>query len=248
MAFALQEDGWCLRSDIIWNKVNPMPESVIDRPTKSHEYIFLLSKSPKYFYDADAIKEPSSPNSHARAALGYNHAFASQFRGSPTDHRFPNGKVIPGWKANGKNIRMAVARAAWRENSKPNPSRSNVPGVTPKSQPPGLGIKSNESFHAAVVNLVPDRNKRSVWTVAVAPYRGSHFATFPPDLIKPCILAGSRPGDIVLDPFFGSGTTGMVALELGRKAIGIELNADYVELARQRCNVTPGLPLTTESA
>jgi len=233
VAFALQADGWYLRSDIIWHKPNPMPESVTDRPTKSHEYIFLLTKQERYYYDAEAIKEPSSPNSHA---------FASQFRGSPTDHRFQDGKVIHP-KANGRNSRMVVERAAGKEHSKPNPSRSHVPGVTPKSAAAGSGIKANESFHAAVCDLVPDRNKRTVWTVATSPYKEAHFATFPPDLIKPCILAGTRPGDTVLDPFGGSGTSGQVALELGRKAVLIELNPKYVQMIKGRCNVTPGLAL-----
>lgn len=210
VAFALQSDGWFLRSDIIWHKANPMPESVTDRPTKAHEYIFLLTKRPKYFYDADAIKEPVSGGAHAR-------------------------------KANGKNSRMVLERAAGREHSKLHPSRSNIPGVTPKSAAPGSGIKANESFHAACVDLVKERNKRSVWTVATSPYKGAHFATFPPALIKPCILAGSRIGDTILDPFAGSGTTGKVALDLGRKAILIELNSEYISLIRQRTFITPNL-------
>lgn len=213
VAFALRADGWYLRSDIIWHKPNPMPESITDRPTKSHEYIFLLSKRKSYFYDAEAVKEEPNGGAHARV------------------------------KANGKNSRMILERAIGREDSKPNPSRSNVPGVTPKSAQPGSGIKANSSYQAAMVHMLPDRNKRSVWTVATAPYREAHFATFPPNLIKPCILAGSRPGDIVLDPFAGSGTTGQVSLELGRNCIGIELNPKYVEMAQQRCNVTPGLAL-----
>src|SRR5690348_8972468 len=203
VALALRADGWYLRSDIIWHKPNPMPESVTDRPTKAHEYIFLLTKQAKYFYDAETIKEEVT---HRR-------------------------------KANGPNSRMIVERANGREDSKPNPSRSNIPGVTPKSAPAGSGIKANESFHEAVSDLVSDRNKRSVWTVATSPYKQAHFATFPPDLIKPCILAGSRPGDTILDPFGGSGTTGQVALELGRKAILIELNPEYIKLIEQRTKV-----------
>jgi DNA modification methylase len=210
VAFALQTDGWYLRSDIIWHKSNPMPESVTDRPTKSHEYVFLMSKSARYYYDAEAIMEPTSGNAHAR-------------------------------KANGRNSRMCVERAAGREQSKPNPSRSHIPGVTPKSAAPGSGIKANESFHAAVTDLVAYRNKRSVWTVATHPFKSAHFATFPPKLIEPCILAGCVSGGTVLDPFGGSGTTGQVALELGRNAILIELNPDYVKLARDRTNITPGL-------
>lgn len=235
LAFALRDDGWYLRSDIIWHKANPMPESVTDRPTKAHEYIFLLSKSPHYYYDHEAIKEPSSGTAHDRARKD---------RAAEYQKRHP-GQLVNGIraKANGPNSRMMVERAAGRENSKVNPSRSNIPGVTPKSQPAGSGVKANQSFHAAVVNLVENRNKRSVWTVATAPYRAAHFATFPPALIRPCILAGCPVGGTVLDPFFGSGTTGMVALELGRKAIGVDLNPEYCALAEERCRVTPGLPL-----
>lgn len=201
VAFALQEAGWYLRSDIIWHKPNPMPESVTDRPTKAHEYIFLLSKSPRYFYDSDAIREPVTGNAHARGE-----------------------GVNPKSKTPGRNSRIHVDRDP--AHARPKPSRQN------------------ESFSAAVRGLVDDRNKRSIWTVATHPFKGAHFATFPPDLIKPCIMAGSRLGDVVLDPFFGAGTTGLVALELGRKCIGIELNPQYAEMAKQRClNVTPGLEL-----
>jgi DNA modification methylase len=188
VAFALQADSWYLRSDIIWHKPNPMPESVTDRPTKSHEYLFLLTKSERYYYDADAIKEPAITQETrarilSRGQQGY--AVVSGVNGSPQQDQsgeFP-------WDFEG------------------------------------------------------GRNKRTVWTVATQPYAEAHFATYPPDLIKPCILAGSKPGDTILDPFGGSGTTGMVALELGRKAILCELNPEYAELTRQRCNVTPGLPL-----
>jgi DNA modification methylase len=177
LAFALQSDGWWLRQDIIWHKPNPMPESVTDRCTKAHEYLFLLTKSARYYYDAEAIQEPS---------------VCDRMRGPHSDSKCPNGG----------------------DNS-------------------GLSRRETEAF----------RNKRSVWTVTTMGYAEAHFATFPPDLIKPCILAGSKPGDTILDPFGGSGTTGMVALELGRKAILIELNPEYVKLIHRRCHVTPGLAL-----
>jgi DNA modification methylase len=180
VAFALQADGWYLRQDIIWAKPNPMPESVTDRCTKSHEYIFLLTKSARYFYDAEAIKEPT---------VTYD-----------------------------DNVRD-------RETTRLN----NVPG---RRKMKGLTENNFES-----------RNKRSVWTVPTSPYREAHFATFSPDLIKPCILAGTKLDDVVLDPFAGSFTTCMVSLELGRQSIGIELNPKYVELGKQWCAVTPGLPL-----
>ncbi len=186
VAFALQADGWWLRSDIIWAKPNPMPESVTDRPTKSHEYLFLLTKSANYFYDAEAIKEQNAPATIERAKYGWC---------------TPDTKAAQYQGMNGLN------------RDEPYPLSEN------------------------------GRNKRSVWTVATAPYPEAHFATYPPDLIKPCIMAGTRVGDTVLDTFAGSGTTGMVAIELGRKAVLIELNPMYVELIRQRCDITPGLQL-----
>ncbi len=186
LAFALQASGWYLRSDIIWAKPNPMPESVTDRPTKSHEYIFLLSKSPRYHYDAEAIKEKSVTN---------------------------------------EKRRPYTSEGAWAIDGRPPEKRRS-------------GEEREEGDGVGTI-----RNKRTVWTVATAPYKESHFATFPPDLIKPCILAGCPVGGTVLDPFGGSGTTGMVALELGRNAILIELNPEYAAIAKGRCNVTQGLPL-----
>lgn len=173
VAFALQADGWYLRQDIIWHKPNPMPESVTDRCTKAHEYIFLLSKSERYYFNNEAIKEPETMKPQQRLTLR---------------------KENPKAKVHG----MPVYRQAE--------------GGT------GGGL----------------RNKRSVWEVATQPYSGAHFATFPPALIEPCILAGSRPGDIVLDPFLGSGTTAQVAQNLGRQWLGCELNGSYVGLQRER--------------
>ena len=174
VAFALQQDGWYLRQDIIWHKPNPMPESVRDRCTKAHEYIFLLTKSERYFYDADAIKEPS--------------------------------------KSKSEGIRFGESKYGDNDDPKYATKSGNVSKEYDKS------------------------NKRSVWTVATKPYSGAHFATFPPDLIEPCILAGSKPGDTVLDPFGGSGTTGMVALQHGRNAVLCELNSEYVAIAEARIN------------
>lgn len=172
LAFALRADGWYLRQDIIWHKPNPMPESVRDRCTKAHEYIFLLSKSPRYYFDHEAIKEPS----------------------------------VPGEPAGNKRAMNAgrIGAEGW-------------------------------SFDAAK-SKPEKRNRRSVWTVTTRPYKGAHFATFPPTLIEPCILAGSRPGDIVLDPFMGSGTTAAVALRHGRQFLGCELNAEYGALQAERIN------------
>jgi DNA modification methylase len=176
VAFALQADGWYLRQDIIWHKPNPMPESVTDRCTKAHEYIFLLAKSERYYFDGEAMKEPAK---YAGEQLG----------------------IVRGTKrrADAMNVKASG------------------------NEKPGADADSGET-----------RNRRSVWTVATKPYSGAHFATFPPDLITPCIMAGSRTGDIVLDPFMGSGTTAMVAQQLGRKYIGCELNADYEPLQRER--------------
>jgi site-specific DNA-methyltransferase (cytosine-N4-specific) len=178
VAFALQADGWYLRSDIIWSKPNPMPESVTDRPTKAHEYIFLLSKQERYYYDAGAIREPQSESSSERW-------------GDRVGMR-----INPGASAPDRNDYAA-------------PNGENTFGCNPNG-----------------------RNKRSVWHVATQPYSGSHFATFPEALIEPCILAGSRPGDLVLDPFIGSGTVGAVCERFGRRWVGTDLS--YQHLAKKR--------------
>lgn len=207
VAFALQADGWWLRSDIVWHKPNPMPESVTDRPTRAHEYIFLLSKSGRYFYDTDAVKEPVSGDPEA-----------SRNRWDTKTHRIP-----------GQKPQKRVSRSG----NKARKFRGDYGGVQ--------GSRSHQGFGIPWEGVT--RNKLSVWTVATAPYPESHFATYPAPLISPCILAGSRPGDVILDPFGGSGTTGQVALELGRRAVLIELNPEYAKLIRKRTDVTPGLAL-----
>lgn len=188
VAFALQADGWYLRQDIIWHKPNPMPESVQDRCTKAHEYIFLLSKSAKYYYDNEAIKEDSAESSKDRL----NQDIKNQ-KGS-----------------------------------------SRVPG------------KTNGTMNAVGGEK---RNKRSVWAVATQSYSEAHFATYPPELIKPCILAGCPEGGTVLDPFGGSGTTAQVASNLNRNAILCELNPEYVEIAKGRLHDSLGmfLDMTVET-
>jgi DNA modification methylase len=191
VAFALQEDGWYLRCDIIWNKPNPMPESVTDRPTKSHEYIFLLSKSERYFYDAAAIKEQGNPNaSGGKIAL---------------PHRLTSGTemVRKTDKQRGHTRRHAGFNDRWDAMSKEEQAECG-------------------------------RNKRSVWTCAIKPFAEAHFATFPPDLIRPCIKAGCPEGGVVLDCFLGSGTTAMVARQECRRSVGIELNPAYIDIARRR--------------
>ena len=169
LAFALRADGWYLRQDIIWHKPNPMPESVKDRCTKAHEYIFLLSKNKNYYYNNEAIKEPAKD---------------------------------------------------WGTRDRSNGKYHN----------PGTGLVP----HSGLTKSYERKNKRSVWSVTKKPYKGAHFATFPPDLIEPCILAGSEPGDIILDPFMGSGTTAMVAKQHGRYYMGCELHEDYGELIKNR--------------
>ena len=168
-AFTMRNDGWYLRQDIIWSKPNPMPESVKDRCTKAHEYIFLFSKNKNYFYNNEAIKEPAKD---------------------------------------------------WGTRDRTNGKYHNE----------GTGLQP----HSGLTKSYPTKNKRSVWTVTNKPYREAHFATYPPDLIEPCIKAGSEEGDIVLDPFMGSGTTGMVARQLGRYYIGCELHKDYEKLISNR--------------
>ena len=197
VAFALQADGWYLRQDIIWAKSNPMPESVRDRCTKSHEYLFLLSKSPRYYFDHEAIKEPAKEWT-GRAGTFYRSGNAV------ADH------VLPG-------------QAAAQHRPRPSVKRGEFNGKT-------NAMPGREAFRA----VTPTRNKRSVWNVATRPYAGAHFATFPPDLIEPCILAGCPEGGVVLDPFGGAGTSGLVAERHGRGAILCELNPDYAELARTR--------------
>jgi len=198
VAFALQADGWWLRQDIIWSKPNPMPESVRDRCTKSHEYIFLLSKSKKYYYNSEAIKEPVTQSSLERL-------------GQDVANQEGSGRV-PG-KTNGKMkaVKFGGTKAAGY----------------------GTRIHSGKEWNPGDTDGLT-RNKRSVWTVTTKPFKGAHFATFPVDLIEPCVLAGCPAGGTVLDPFMGSGTTLAVAMDAGCEGIGIELNEEYIKLATKR--------------
>jgi len=185
VAFALRADGWYLRQDIIWHKPNAMPESVTDRPTRAHEYIFLLSKSPKYYYDYEAIKEPAAYDGRKDTLL----------KGSPKYEK----DVLPGQVGHSMAAR---GHERWKKNER------------------GEYV----------------RNKRSVWTVPTKTFPEAHFAVYPPALITPCILAGCPVGGTVLDPFAGSGTTLLVATQHHRKSIGIELNPEYIEIAKRRLN------------
>jgi DNA modification methylase len=199
LAFALRADGWYLRQDIIWSKPNPMPESVRDRCTKAHEYLFLLSKGPRYFYDAEAIVEP---------ATGWN---GSRFDiGKTSTHQLERSQRWEARKASGEPVRQGLAGA----------------GAVGASDVGG-GLET--------------RNKRSVWEVATQPFSEAHFATFPPALIEPCVLAGCPKGGTVLDPFGGAGTTGLVADRLGRDAILIELNPEYAAIAERRLTADAGM-------
>ena len=199
VAFALQADGWWLRQDIIWHKPNPMPESVTDRCTKAHEYIFLLTKSARYYYDNEAVKEPQICSDPRLIKSGIVRSREYGYSTKENELRTGNRKYddVPiNYAGNGTNVK---------------------------------GHKGN-----SMNTLDGKRNKRSVWTVAAKPFKGAHFATFPPDLIEPCILAGSAADTLVLDPFSGAGTTGVVAVQHGRRYIGIELNPDYLEMSRKR--------------
>jgi len=204
LAFALRADGWWLRQDIIWAKPNPTPEAVTDRCTKAHEYLFLLTRSERYFYDNKAIQEPvahpedNTPEDHARA-------FSALRTSSPEGRQ-------KGYQSGNKERKF----------------RGDHGGVSTDLQ------RSHQGFGVPWEYSGQGRNKRSVWSIPTSPFPEAHFATFPPALVEPCILAGSKPGDLVLDPFVGSGTTAMVARDLGRRAVGIDLNTEYLDIAIRR--------------
>lgn len=228
--------GWFLRQDLIWSKPNPMPESTRDRCTKAHEYVFLLAKSERYYFDQDAIKEPCSDNTHARYAAnggsepspygwatggGKHTAVAHQTADTHRKARLPGNKSHKG-------------TAAYEAGDERQRTKAGLLNYARKLEAASSGTKNNESFDKAMAVMPAHRNKRSVWTVASEPYSGAHFATFPTALIRPCILAGARPGDIVFDPFMGSGTTAQVAADLGRRYLGCELNPGYGALQDDR--------------
>lgn len=209
LAIALQDDGWYLRQDIIWHKPNPMPESIKDRCTKAHEYLFLLSKSPRYYFDQAAIREPAAASSVAR--------WSQDVANQAGSNRQP-GKTNGAMKAVGGSRRNSFAR-----NTK---YTEGEHGQTGQHRADRADIAYDES-----------RNKRSVWTVATASFKGAHFATFPPDLIRPCVLASAPRGGLILDPFGGAGTTALVAMQEGRQSVICELNPEYAAIARKRLDV-----------
>lgn len=211
-AFGVQDDGWWLRSDIIWDKPNCMPESVRDRPTRAHEYLFLLTKKERYYYDADAIKEPCTESTVERLSQDVENQIGSL-------------------RANGGAKTNGTMKAVGKIDKQRGHSRRHD------------GFNDRWDKMERSEQCSGFRNKRDVWRIAPATYSDAHFAVMPAELANPCILAGSKPGDTILDPFGGSGTTAQVALETGRKAVLIELNPEYVELIKRRTDITPGLLL-----
>ena len=219
LAFALQDAGWWLRQDIIWHKPNPMPESIKDRCTKAHEYMFLLSKSERYYFDQGAIRTPLSAETKAQS-------FDTMDYKARDKYKMPDGwNTGPGAHGSFHPEGREKGASASKRNSFARESKNTAGehGQKPQHRP------ERDEVHYAT-----SANKRSVWTVATEAYPGSHFATFPRALIEPCILAGAPAGGIVLDPFFGSGTTGQVAQQLGRRFLGIDINRANEPLQAER--------------
>lgn len=249
VAFALQADGWILRSDIIWHKPSGMPESVTDRPTKAHEYVFLFAKSPSYFYDAAAIAEDAV--------------------GGAKGSRFDTGKTAEhqlGRSQSGERPQARRARQLAEQKGLTQAHLDAIRAVGMNDSGKALEVQDGAGKNDPDVQRLADeakaalggyyreflsggmRNKRDVWTVATVPFGEAHFAVYPPELIRPCIIAGSRPGDTVLDPFSGSGTTGAVATFEGRKYIGIDLNREYLHLSLRTRFQQPALPWGGDAA
>lgn len=214
VAFALQADGWYLRQDIIWHKPNPMPESVTDRCTKAHEYVFLLSKGPRYYFDHEAIKEPAS-GTDARSQQVRAKALALE--AGLTDAHF-----------------AAIRACGVTDSGKARVTQDGTGKNDVEVQALADEAKLALGGYYREFLMAETKNKRSVWTVTTKPFKGAHFATFPPDLIEPCILAGAPMGGVVLDPFMGAGTTALVAERHDRQWIGCELNPEYADMALDR--------------
>lgn len=242
-ALAMQADGWWLRADVVWSKPNPLPEPVRDRPSRAHEYVFLLSKSERYFYDADAVREPLAAKTstswgttrRSKGTDGLGRVASHNFAADLPERR-------PRVDASGVPV-GANLRTVWTidDGASLGKARAALWLALSSGWDPEPGHQSDLVASALGLDTVPD-----VWTIASQPYDGAHFATMPPRLAERCILAGSRPGDVVLDPFAGSGTTLEVALRHGRHALGIELSAEYAKLIEERTRVQ--LPLLAEGA
>ncbi len=223
LAFALRSAGWWLRADLVWEKPNAMPESCRDRPTRSHDYLFLLTKGPRYYFDRRAISETASPNTHARAAAkGVSQSVRPPHSGRGGTH---------------SGDRKRPARFSVGGSRDSHIPSHTLPGVNPKAAATDPrdhhGVpRANSHFSAAVSGEVRTRNARTVWRIPTQPRHEAHFASFPDELPRRCILAGCPEGGLVLDPFAGRGTTLIVARELRRRAVGIELNPEYVEMTR----------------
>lgn len=213
IAFALQDDGWYFRSPIIWHKLNPMPESAKDRPTTAHEYVFLMAKRRSYYYDHAAIREPASENTHPRRAAN----------------------PVAGWDK-GAGSHMTLHHATERDVEKETLGLRDVQKFKPR-------IPKAENMEDSLNEIQDDRSMRTVWTFATESFKGAHFATFPRALVERCILAGTRPGDIVFDPFMGTGTVAEVATSLGRRFIGCEISAKYIKMFKRYRSSQIGLPL-----
>jgi DNA modification methylase len=298
LAFALQSAGWYLRQDVIWHKTNPMPESTQDRCTKAHEYLFMLTKSPRYFYNAGAIRTPPSDSLIKQVMDGYDGAATKDYDSAGAQDpsavksriieqlrkRINAGSKTPdGWDTTtGEGGHGDFHKAGREKGEKGKPRQDKQRGhsrphtgfndrwdLLSKEDQQLLGankrdvweagcpIQETDHYHLLtnlllaaeaerigtadlanlIIDLFSEGDATSVWKLATRPYKAAHFATFPPDLIRPCVRSSCQPNGVVLDPFFGSGTTGQVVLEegLGRSCIGIELKPDYIELAYNRC-------------
>jgi DNA modification methylase len=233
VAFALQAGGWYLRQDIIWSKPNPMPESVTDRCTKAHEYIFLLSKSQRYYYDAEAIMEEATSDRPDMAVNGIRTGLAYLQNGPVASNSVKPRKINGGASFGKQNHSVEGTGAQSRTFERPIYEKRNRRSVWTVEDHEAI-LRWLLDSHPEVAEEFFAARKPDVWTVTTKPYKAAHFATFPPDLIQPCILAGCPEGGTVLDPFLGSGTTAQVAQKNGCNCIGIELNPEYVTLAKQR--------------
>ena len=264
LAFALRADGWYLRQDIIWHKPNPMPESVTDRCTKSHEYIFLLSKSAKYYYDQDSIKTPVADQTVLRMAQQLENQKGSDRVPGKTNGtmkavgpgRTPRELIdvkggnqgsilgIPAIGRGGKTAFRGQGSNRTNENGKANREGRSMRDVgSPAMAIDGNGVSGHSGYFNADGELIGGglANKKSVWTVTTKPFSEAHFATFPEELIVDCIKAGCPKDGIVLDPFMGAGTTALVARKLGRNYVGCELNPEYIIIAENRLRKELGL-------